>query len=187
MMRSPAEALSSCVPPPVKLRSISRRWNGSKNSPENECVLPRRFQEAMQYLQFREESQRLRCCRRGAQLQRAAPLEMPEGAAKLLAGIGAQHRVELAATRRQATEIDGVGGECGFASAEPAGLDRRLGKAQQGAVDIEFVRHVAEIGEPGDRRIENRRFAANLGKDAVVLDRDRIEARMAGLVEVKSA
>ena len=46
MVRSPAQALRSCVPPSAKLRSISRRWNGSKNSPVNECGLPRRSHEA---------------------------------------------------------------------------------------------------------------------------------------------
>ena len=84
---------------------------------------------AVQRLQRGEEAERLRRCRRRAQLQRAVTLEMPDGAAKLLARVGAQHRVELAAIRRQQTEIDRIGGEGGLSPAEPAALDRRLGQA----------------------------------------------------------
>ena len=46
MTRLPALARRRCVPPAAKLRSISSRWKGSKNSPENECLLPRSSQEA---------------------------------------------------------------------------------------------------------------------------------------------
>src|SRR5215472_13661308 len=112
---------------------------------------------------------------------------MPQGAAKLLAGIAAQHRVELAATRRQQTEIEGIGREGGLASAEPAALDSRLGQASHGTADIKLVRQVAEIGEPRDRRIEDRRLLTHRCQDAVVLDRDRIETPITGLVEVESA
>src|SRR6516162_3259485 len=81
----------------------------------------------MQRFQLGEEAERLCRCRCCAQLQRAAVLEISQGAAKLLAGIGAQHRVELALTRRQQTKIEGIGREDRLDPAEPASLDRRLG------------------------------------------------------------
>ena len=97
MTRSPAQALRSWVPPSAKLRSISSRWNGSKNSPVKECGLPRRSQEAQcnAFIAVKK-AQRLRRGCRLAQPQRTEPLEMPEGAPELLARIGAEHRIELA-------------------------------------------------------------------------------------------
>src|SRR5215472_1290881 len=102
---------------------------------------------------------------------------MPAGAAKLLAGIGAQHGVGLAATRGQQTEIERVGGDTGLSPSQPLALHRRLGQTQQRTADIKLVRHVAEIGKPRDGRTEDRRLLSRRRKDAVMLDRDRIKAR----------
>ena len=81
----------------------------------------------MQRLQLSEERERLCRCRCCAQLQRAVAFEISQGAAKLLTGIGAQHREKLAATRRQQTKVQGLAREDRLAPAEPAALGRRLG------------------------------------------------------------
>ena len=179
MTRSPAEALKSWVPPSAKLRSISSRWNGSKNSPENECGLPRRSQDAQcnAFIALKKPSASATLVA-SAQTQRAEPFEIPKGAPELLARIGAEHRVELAAAIRQLAEIDGIGGKGCFVTSEPAPAPA-LVSGRRRSEPLTW----SSSASRGDRRTSRsahprRRLPLRRRKDPIVLDRQRIEARI---------
>ena len=57
-------------------------------------------------------------------------LELPKRPSELLARVGAEHRMEFAAARRQHAEIDGVGRQGSLDPAEPAAFDGQLRRAQ---------------------------------------------------------
>src|SRR5204862_8198211 len=110
--------------------------------------LPRR---AMQFLHGIEKGQCLRegCCL--DQTQRPEPLEIPHCAPELLARIGAEHRIELAAAVLQPAKIDRIGGKGCFAASEPPAAERCFGQAPLRPADMKLVGLAAKTGEPTDQ------------------------------------
>src|SRR5215472_14917464 len=131
---------------------------------------------AMQRLQFSEKLQRLLKRRCRSQTERASALEIPKGAAELLTGVGAQHRVKFAVARRQQRKINGIRRNAGLAAAEAATFDDLLRQTQHRAAEIKLVSLMAHTGEPSKCRVIDLRLAGGRGKDAVVFDRERVEA-----------
>src|SRR6516162_8619204 len=142
---------------------------------------------AMQRLQFSEKFQRLLKRRCRGQAERASLLKIAKGPAQLLAGVGAQHRVEFAAARRQQSKVNGIGRNAAFAAAEATTFDGLLRQARHRAAEIKLVSLMAHTGEPSKSRVIDLRLAAGRGKDAVMFDRERVEAGVADLVEMETA
>src|SRR5260370_19302070 len=110
---------------------------------------------------------------------------MPQRAPELLARIGAEHRIESPVAVLQPAEIDPIGGKGCFVTSEPPLAERCSGQAPLRTADMELGGLPSKTGEPVDQLIPDNELPLRRGKDAVVLDRQRVEARIAGLVEVE--
>src|SRR5215831_5462580 len=121
------------------------------------------------------------------QSERAKSLEMPERASQLLARIGAQHGINLAARVFQAGEVDRKRGHRGLSACKAVPAQGLRRQAQERATEMKLVALIVETREPCKQVIPDRRLVGPHRKNAVVLDRQRIEARIAGLVYMEPA
>src|SRR5215469_362476 len=88
----------------------------------------------------------------------------------------------LAARLFQAGEVDRKRGHRALSACKAVPAQRLCGQAQERAIEIELVSFIAETREPCKQVIPDHRLVGRHRKNAVVLDRQRVEARIASLV-----
>src|ERR1700720_1208650 len=120
-------------------------------------------------------------------MQPPEPFEISQRAPELLARIGAEHRIERAVAVLQPAEIDRIGGKGCFTASEPPPAERCFGEAPLGPAEMKLVGLAAKTGEPADQLVPDNQLPLRRGKDTVMLDRQRIEAPIAGLVQIETA
>src|SRR6516225_478695 len=96
-------------------------------------------------------------------------------------------RVNLAARLFQAGEVDRKRGHRGLSACKAVPAQRFRRQAHERATEMELVALIAKTREPCKQVIPDHRLVSRHCKNAVVLDRQRVEARIAGLIYMEPA